>query len=433
VERNGWANGAARAGHGSVPGARPPKGSFVKDLVEGEEVEGVFLVRRKSVRRTREGRPFLALALYDRSGVVDGHVWDDSEAFAAVFAERDFVRVRGYVDRYRERLQLRVVTCATCRWEDLAAEDFLPASARSPDDMLEELRGRVRSVADPWLRALLEAIQADTALMKAIVLSPAATAVHHDRLGGLLEHTLTLMALCDAVTRTYADERTGGRADLDRDLLLTGAFLHDLGKVRELQPVPGFPYTDEGQLLGHIVLGYEIAMRKADGVPGFPPELRMRLGHLVLSHQGELEWGSPKRPKTLEALVLHHLDNLDSKVEVFRKAAGTASGGWTDYVRTLGRALYVGGAEAAADGPGGAGGARDGRVADGPSPAWPDEQPPEAPREPGGAAGGRSERRVDVEGAPPDRDAADGRGDHAMPPAPHGPAQDPPDLFGQGR
>ena len=333
--------GSAGPPPGGPAGGSPPKGPFVKDLVEGDEVDGVFLVRRKSTRRTREGRPFLALVLYDRSGAVDGQVWDDSEAFAAAFAERDFVRVRGYVDRYRDRLQLRVLACATCRWEDLVAEDFLPASARAPADMRAELRTRLRSIRNPWLRALLERIERDAPLMSAIALSPAATAVHHDHLGGLLEHTLSLMALCDAVAETYADPRTGGRDDLDRDLLLAGAFLHDLGKVRELQPVPGFPYTDEGQLLGHIVLGYEIAMRKADEVPGFPADLRTRLGHLILSHQGELEWGSPKRPKTLEALVLHHLDNLDSKVEVFRKAAGTASGAWTDYVRTLGRALYT--------------------------------------------------------------------------------------------
>jgi 3'-5' exoribonuclease len=353
---------------------RLPKGPFVADLVEGDEVEGVFLVRRKAVRRTREGRPFLALSLYDRSGVVDGQVWDDSEAFAAAFAERDFVHVRGYVDRWRERLQLRVLTCSTCRWEDLAAEDFLPASARSPADMRAELRARVRSIANPWLRALLERIERDAALMNAITLSPAATAVHHDRLGGLLEHTLSLMALCDAVARTCADP-PGGGAGLDRDLLLAGAFLHDLGKVRELQPVPGFPYTDEGQLLGHVVLGYEIAMRKADEVPGFPPELRMRLGHLVLSHQGELEWGSPKRPKTLEALVLHHLDNLDSKVEVFRKAAGTAGGAWTDYVRTLGRSLYVGRDETTPEPPRAA---PPGRVAEGP-PASPGDAADEPP------------------------------------------------------
>ena len=319
------------------------KGSFVRDLMEGQEFEGTFLVQRKSLRRTREGRPFLGLLLYDSSGAIDAQVWEDSEAFRVPFAERDFLRVRGVVDRFRDRLQLRVLACTVCRWEDLEPEDFLPVSSRTPAEMRAELRARIRSVTQPHLRALLERFEADAGLMNALALSPAATAVHHDVLGGLLEHTLSLMSLADAVARVYPD--------VDRDLLLAGAFLHDVGKIRELQPVPGFPYTDEGRLIGHIVLGYEIAMRKIDEVPGFPRELRTQVGHLILSHQGEHEWGAPKRPQTLEAIVLHYLDNLDSKVNVARKAfaaTGEAGGGggegklWTEYVRILGRALYRG-------------------------------------------------------------------------------------------
>ena len=329
------------AAAGTVPGGGTSggKGVFVKDLVEGLEVEGVFLVQRKSTRRTREGRPFLGLVLYDRSGTVDGQVWDDSEAFGVSFAERDFLRVRGIVDRFRDRLQLRVAACALCLREELSPEDFLPSSSRPAGEMRAELSSRIRSVANPHLRALLERFEVDSGLMNAITLSPAASVVHHDFVGGLLEHTLSLMAAADAIARVYPD--------VDRDLLLAGAFLHDLGKVRELEPVPGFPYSDEGQLIGHIVLGYEITMREVDALPGFPPELRTELGHLILSHQGEYEWGSPKRPKTLEAIVLHYLDNLDSKVNVFRKAVGGDAaagrpGSWTEYVRTLGRALYRG-------------------------------------------------------------------------------------------
>lgn len=317
--------------------ARPSiKGAFVESLVEGSEVEGVFLVKRRSLRRTREGRPFLGLVFYDRSGTIDGQVWDDAEAFRVPFAEGDFLRLRGFVDRFRDRLHLQVLTCTTCQWEELAPDDFLPASERPPSEMRAELRGRVRGIANPYLRALLERFEADSTLMNAILLSPAATTVHHDRVGGLLEHTLSLMALADLAARHYRD--------VDRDLLVAGAFVHDLGKVRELRREPGFPYTDEGQLLGHIVLGYELAMRKIDELPGFPGELRTALGHLILSHQGEYEWGSPKRPKTLEAIVLHYLDNLDSKVDVYRKAVAASEaagrGAWTDYVRTLGRALY---------------------------------------------------------------------------------------------
>lgn len=322
-----------------VEPAGPAKGVFVKDLAEGVEVEGVFLVKRKSLRRTRDGRPFLGLVLYDRSGAVEAQVWDDAQAFRVSFAERDYLRVRAVVDRYRERLSLRVLTCEPCRSEELSPEDFMPASTRPLGEMKAELRLRIRGIRDPYLRALLERVESDADLVNALALAPAASAVHHDFVGGLLEHTLSLMALCDAVARIYRD--------VDRDLLLTGAFLHDLGKVRELDAAPGFPYTDEGQLIGHIVLGYEIAMRKIDSIPGFPPELRTQLGHIILSHQGEYEWGSPKRPKTLEALVLHYLDNLDSKVAVFRKAADAAGAAgmdqrWTEYVRSLGRALYRG-------------------------------------------------------------------------------------------
>ncbi|MFN2432988.1 MAG: 3'-5' exoribonuclease YhaM family protein [Gemmatimonadota bacterium] len=309
------------------------KGSYVKDLVEGGEVEGVFLVLRKSARRTREGRPYLVLGLYDRSGTVDGQIWEDAEAFQVTFVERDYLRVRGVVDRFRERLQLRVVSCSTCPVEEVSPEDFLPASSRPAAEMRAELRARIRGLSDPHLKALLERFESDAAFMSDFVLAPAANVVHHAYVGGLLEHTLSLMAASDAVARVYPD--------VDRDLLLAGAFLHDVGKIRELRAEPGFPYTDEGQLLGHIVLGYEIAMRRIDALPGFPPDLRARLGHLILSHQGELEWGSPKRPVTLEALVLHFLDNLDSKVAVYRKAAGEGGeGAWTDYVRALGRSLY---------------------------------------------------------------------------------------------
>ncbi len=359
------------------------KGSFVADLVEGLEVEGVFLVQRKSSRRTREGRPFLALVLYDRSGVVDAQVWDDAVAFRTPFAERDFVRVRGIVDRYRDRLQLRVLSCAVCRWEDLSPDDFLPHSQRPLDEMLGELRWRIRGVANPFLRALLERLESDRGFMNAFATAPAASAVHHDVVGGLLEHTLSLMALSEAVARVYGD--------LDRDLLLAGAFLHDVGKIRELSAEPGFPYTDEGRLIGHIVLGYEIAMRAADQIPGFPPDVRTELGHLILSHQGEYEWGSPKRPKTLEAIALHFLDNLDSKVNVFRKAvaAGGSEGeGWTDYVRTLGRALYRGGRRSRAVGGPPPAGDAPGSGASGPASELPSRPPPATPPPPDLFGGG---------------------------------------------
>jgi 3'-5' exoribonuclease len=344
------------------------KGSFVRDLAEGLEVDGVFLVRRKSARRTREGRPFLALVLYDRTGAVDGVIWDDAAAFRVVFAERDFLRVRGVVDRYRDRLQVRVLECEVTRWEELSPDDFLPRSRRPVGEMLPELATRVRGIANPHLRTLLDRLLADPAFRDAFAAAPAATAVHHDVAGGLLEHTLSLAALCDAVARVYPD--------LDRDLLVTGALLHDVGKIRELRSAPGFPYTDEGRLIGHIVLGYEIAMRAADGIAGFPPELRTELGHLILSHQGEYEWGSPKRPKTLEALALHFLDNLDSKVDVFRKALAAGEGeeeGWTEYVRTLGRALYQGGRRSRSAGA---------RAVREPSPPGPGTAAPSPPRRP---------------------------------------------------
>lgn len=323
-----------QAGPAESPLPRIRKGVFVCDLVEGEEVEGVFLVQRRSPRRTREGRPYVALGLYDRSGVVDAQIWDDAEAFAVPFAERDYLRVRGVVDRWRERLQLRVFACAVCAFEELAVDDFLPASSRPVGEMRAELRARIRSVGDPHLRALLERFENDTRFMNALALAPAANVVHHAFLGGLLEHTLSLMSAADAVARAYPD--------VDRDLLLAGAFLHDIGKVREIEAAPGFPYTDEGQLLGHVVLGYEMAMRRVDTLPAFPADLRAQLGHLILSHPGEPEWGAPKRPATLEALVLHFLDNLDSKIAIFRKAAAGAEGPWTDYVRALGRSLYRG-------------------------------------------------------------------------------------------
>jgi 3'-5' exoribonuclease len=216
--------------------------------------------------------------------------------------------------------------------ETLDPMDFLARGLIPPEESIAGVRGIVGTMQDRHLRGLVLVFLDDPAFARAFAESPAAKLNHHAYVGGLAEHTLSVMRLCDLASGHYPD--------LDRDLLLTGAFFHDVGKTRELAVEPGFPYTEEGTLLGHIALGFAMVRERIDALPGFPAERRTDLGHLILSHQGELEWGSPVIPQTMEAIVLHFLDNLDSKVTIARAHTAGVEGGRTPYIRSLGRALF---------------------------------------------------------------------------------------------
>ncbi|HUP00655.1 MAG TPA: HD domain-containing protein [Gemmatimonadota bacterium] len=304
---------------------------FCADLKLADQVHEVFCVTRVERRQGRSGAPFLRLAFSDRTGTVAGVAWDDIETMLGVLAEGRYARVRGDVGDYRGEAQLRVVAAEPVV-EPLDPAEFLPRGPVPAERSLAKIRGLVDSISDAHLKQLVLGFLDDPEFARSFAAAPAAMIHHHAYTGGLAEHTLSVMELCARAADHYPD--------LDRDLILAGAFCHDLGKVVELAVLPGFPYTEEGALLGHIPLGYALVRERVRSLPGFPPERAIDLGHLVLSHQGELEWGSPVRPQTLEALVLHYLDNLDSKVATARAHLDTIERGRTGYVRSLGRSLF---------------------------------------------------------------------------------------------
>ena len=302
---------------------------FCADLEIGQEVSEVFCVTRVQRRSGRNGS-FLTLEFVDRSGRIPGVAWDEVDRLTEILVEGAYARVGGRVTDFRGEPQIQVLDVAPppARVEP---SDYLPSGPVRPERSIAGMRRLAGSMTDGGLRGLVRAFLDDPNFVRRFAAAPAAKLHHHAYVGGLAEHTLSVMELCDQVARHYAD--------LDRDLLLAGAFCHDLGKIRELSVEPGFPYTEEGQLVGHIVLGHQMVVDRAREV-GLSPERILDLGHLVLSHQGELEWGSPVEPRTLEALVLHFLDNLDSKIAAARPFLDDIDHGPTAYVRSLGRALF---------------------------------------------------------------------------------------------
>jgi 3'-5' exoribonuclease len=315
---------------------------YCTDLKVGDDVHEVFCVARLERREGRSGA-FLRLTLADRSGNLPGIAWDDVERLLEVLVEGGYARIRGRLDTYKGGPQIRVEAAETVV-ERLDPTDFLLRGPVPGEESVARLRGLVATMRDSDLRRLVLAFLDDRAFARAFAEAPAAKTNHHAYVGGLAEHTLSVMRLCERAAHHYEG--------LDRDLLLAGAFFHDIGKVRELAVEPGFPYTEEGALLGHIALGYALVRERIAALGGFPEVRSTDLGHLILSHQGELEWGSPVQPQTIEALVLHYLDNLDSKVATARAHMAGVESGRTAYVRALGRALFRRAAPGAAPLPG---------------------------------------------------------------------------------
>jgi 3'-5' exoribonuclease len=323
---------------------------LLKDLVDRARVRGVFLCTQKSLPVGRNGKPYLSLTLADRSASVDARVWDQADAVAQRFAEMDLVQVEGTAVLYQGRLQLHLTTVERAVDPALDVADFMPAASAPVDDMWEGLRQLVASVASLPLRGLLEEVLDDPGLAPAFRRCPAAKSIHHASVGGLLEHTLSVARLVDAICGHYAAAAPGL---IDRDLALAGAILHDLGKVRELSSAQGFGYTDEGRLLGHIVLGDELVAARIQRHPDFPAELALRLRHVLVAHHGALEHGSPRRPKTMEAIVVHLADQLDCQAGFLRDLfAREGVQRWSSYQKIYDRYFFHAGGEVGEGGPG---------------------------------------------------------------------------------
>lgn len=309
---------------------------FCADLKVGDAVEDVFYVTRSTLRVGRRG-PFLTLQFTDRTGSLPGVAWDDAERLAGLLLEGVYAEVGGRVTEYQGEPQIQVERAEGID-ADVDPSDYLATGPAPAADSVAGIRALARTIEDPPLRRLVASFLDDRDFVRRFAAAPAAKANHHAYVGGLAEHTRSVMELCDRAAAHYA--AAGGEPEIDRDLLLAGAFFHDVGKVAELAVEPGFPYTREGSLVGHIVLGHGMVAERIGRLKGFPAERATDLGHLILSHQGELEWGSPVRPQTLEALVLHYLDNLDSKVAAARARLGPSPEVGAAWVKALGRRMF---------------------------------------------------------------------------------------------
>lgn len=300
---------------------------FICELREGDNISGIYLCKNKQNLKTKAGKSYYSLLLQDKTGTVDAKVWDLNNGIEH-FESMDFIKVDGMVTSFQGALQVNVRRVRRTQEQEYDMRDYLPTSRFSIDDMMKELTGYITTIQNPYLKALLESFFVkDAAFIKSFKEHSAAKSVHHGFVGGLLEHTLSVTKLCDFYCKRYPV--------LNRDLLLTAAMCHDIGKTTELSLFPANDYTDEGQLLGHIVVGTEMIHDKIRDIPNFPKVLANELKHCILAHHGELEYGSPKKPALVEALALNLADNTDAKMETMTEIfAGTAdTTEWMGYNR----------------------------------------------------------------------------------------------------
>jgi len=313
------------------------KGSHVwlKDITENEKVSGCYLVKEKKAGTTRKGDPFLSLVLADRTGEIEARIWEGADELSPLFFEGDIVQIEGHSSSYKGKLQITLSNLDVPQL-DVDPAVFLESSTYDSSEMMKDLREILRRVKNAHLRRLIDRFMGDSDFISGFEKAPAAKNFHHNYLGGLLEHTLSVCRMAINVSKHYPQ--------LDRDLLLTAAFLHDIGKIEELRFDLRFDYTDRGRLIGHVVLGVIMLDKKLDELKKFPKDLAARLKHMILSHHGEYEFGSPKKPKFLEAFALHLIDDLDAKINGLGRFMDKdqQEGAWTDFNRLFERYFLKG-------------------------------------------------------------------------------------------
>jgi len=308
---------------------------WIKDITEKDTVRGHYLVKEKRLAKTRNGKPFISITLSDRTGEVGAKVWEKAEEYASLFQQGDVLDVRGNAETYRGQIQITVSALSPLTGK-VDHTIFLESAPENTAQMMKALKDVLSEVKNIHLKTLIDLFFADKPFLSLFKKAPAAKNFHHAYVGGLLEHTLSVCRMSKRVVTHYPQ--------LDRELLITGAFLHDIGKIRELKANLQIEYTDEGRLLGHVVLGAAMVDEKLRGLKGFPQELAARLKHLIVSHHGQVEFGSPKRPKFLEAFALHMIDDLDAKIigiDHFMKK-DKQEGAWTDFNRLFDRYFLKG-------------------------------------------------------------------------------------------
>ena len=306
---------------------------YIDTLREGMHIADVYLCKNKQIALTKNGKEYGNLVLQDKTGTIDAKIWDLGSPGVGDFETMDYVHVEADITLFQSSNQMNIRRIRRAQEGEYVEADYLPVSKKNIGEMYEELLGYIGSVKNPYLQKLLSIYFVDSpAFAKAFQFHSAAKSVHHGFVGGLLEHTLSVTKMCDYYASFYPQ--------LNRDLLLTAAMFHDIGKTKELSRFPENDYTDDGQLLGHIIIGTEMVSKGIRAIPGFPEVLGVELKHCILAHHGELEYGSPKKPALLEALALNFADNTDAKMETMIEAlnvgnAGTDHKGWLGYNRLL--------------------------------------------------------------------------------------------------
>lgn len=293
---------------------------YIKDLHEGETIRSIYLCKGKRSAETRNGKPYDNLLLQDKTGTLDGKIWDPNSQGIADYDEKDFIEVVGDVITYNNNLQLNIKQLRKASEGDYNPGDYMPTSEKSVDGMYEELLGYIRGISNEYLRRAVEYYFVnDEQFIKTFQGHSAAKTVHHGFAGGLLEHTLSVVRMCEYFAGAYEI--------INKDLLIASAICHDIGKTRELSSFPDNDYTDEGQLIGHIVIGVEMISEAVRSIPDFPVVLANEWKHCIIAHHGELEFGSPKKPALAEAMALNLADNADAKLqtlkEIFKDKKGT--------------------------------------------------------------------------------------------------------------
>ena len=304
---------------------------YIANLSDGMHISDIYLCKSKTIALTKNGKEYASVTLQDRTGQIEGKIWDLGSPAIRDFEAMDYVQIDGIVTVFNNANQLNIHRIRTAQEGEYTTADYFPVSARPMEEMKAELRSYIVSVKNQYLNALLRSFFGDDAFLRNFCEHSAAKSVHHSFIGGLPEHTLSVARLCDSAAKQYPY--------VNRDLLITCALLHDIGKTRELSLFPGNDYTDEGQLIGHISIGASMVSEKIAAIDGFPARLANEVIHLILSHHGELEFGSPKKPALMEAFILSFIDNLDAKVEttheLIESKAPVNDDGWLGYSKVL--------------------------------------------------------------------------------------------------
>lgn len=310
---------------------------FVSEIKSNQEIQSSFVVADKQLRPTRTGSTFVTLRLVDKTGEVVGRIWENAEELEPSIPVGEAVAVTGRSETYKGELQLNIQQIRPLDRSQVDATDFLPVCPLDPFVLFQQLKRMIATIKDSWLKRLMQAILEDRGLMDRFRRAPAAKSIHHAYLGGLLEHTVSVATLSALIAKHYPS--------LNRDLLIAGAILHDLGKIDEFTYDLSIDYSNSGRLLGHMILGLEILDEKVRAIAGFPPEQAMILKHLILSHHGEYEFGAAKLPMTREAFVLHLADDMDAKVNNLTRimeTSGSSDGQWTAFQPIFDRFFFRG-------------------------------------------------------------------------------------------